>query len=44
MKATIKILHTAVKTSKKGTRYKKVLVLVSIDGNEFIETKYIFIK
>lgn len=43
MKTEIKVLHTSLqRTSKSGKLYKKVLVLITINGNEFVETFYVF--
>jgi len=36
VKVSIKILHVSERVSKKGKDYKKVLVLIVIDGNEFV--------
>jgi len=43
MKATIKIVHTSeVRTAKSGKKYRKVLVVTNIDGNEFLDIRYIY--
>lgn len=42
MTAKIKVLHTSEKISRGGKRYRKVLVLITIGKNEFLNTFYIF--
>lgn len=43
--AYIEVLHVSdVREAKNGAKYRKILVLITIDGNEFIETKYVFLR
>lgn len=43
MTATIKIIHESeVRTAKNGRTYKKVVVLTTIDGVEFLDIRYIY--
>lgn len=43
MKTDIKVLHTSTKrVSKSGKAYVKVLVLITIGNNEFIEVFYVY--
>lgn len=43
MKTSIKVLHTSkVRTAKNGRKYIKVLALVTIDSNEWIQEYYVF--
>lgn len=45
MNAQIKVVHTSeVRTSKSGKRYRKAIVITTIDGNEFMDIRYIFEK
>lgn len=42
MTAKIKVLHSKKKVSKKGKPYTKVMVLIEIGDNEFVETYYVY--
>jgi len=43
MKAEVKVIHSSeVRVAKSGKKYRKVTTITTIEGIEFMDTRYIF--